>query len=596
MIISSLINVMSIWLNNPLYAIALFFDEIVYSLVAYSYKLFMLMTQLNLNIVYQLASPIVDRVKALIMVFILFKLAVTLISYLLKPEEATKGTSKLITNIVVAVCLLISYDFIFELGNDLSMILLGSTDESAYQILESPGNDSGLIAKFIFGSNPAVQDTENFGVYLAASTLNIFLHDINGTGVASQIYSDILGNSADSIDFSTIKNLNTEINRTVEYHWPVVSTIVGAYLIYTIVTISIQIGVRMFKLLLLQIVAPIPICSIVSDGIKGKSFSSYMKLYLSTLLDAVIRVAAMYLATAFVGTFYNLILSGNLFSTNSTITQNLVLIIVILAIYQFVKKLPDFLKQIFPGMSFESNMGGFAKTLRTIGSIGSGVGGFALGATSGAVAGGVIGMAQGAIGGATAGFRGQGVRGALENLQRVQQSARNRAEIGLGNSFLNAIGAPLGITARRQNNAQNDISKANKTIANLDKAEEKARNELAKGTLSYDGQSYSNVTSADDLYNRVISSNSDVLKYKAILNSETASDHERATAEFALRTELDNIRTNTQNTYNTAIDNTNAIKDSKLGNTASRQQARQDAENKKKEAEERLKNAGGSSS
>lgn len=603
MMISSLINIMVWWLS-PINGILLFIDGIVYSLVAYSYKLFMIMTQLNLNIIYELASPIVDRVKALIMVFVLFKLAITLITYLLNPDEV-KGSSKLVTNIIVAVILLLSYDFIFELGNDLSMIALGSTNSNAYQILDAPEeNDGGLIARFIFGSNSAVSDTKNFGVYLSASTLNIFLHDINDGGVASQVYNDILSNSETSVDFSVIKNLNSEIDRTVEYHWPIISTVVGIYLVYTIATIAIQIGVRMFKLLILQIIAPIPISAIISEGYSGKSFSSYMKLYTSTLLDAIIRVAIMYLATAFVGTFYNLILSGDLVVGENKITTYLILIIIVVAIYQFVRKLPDFLKQIFPGMNFESNMGGFGRTLRTIGAVGAGAGGLALGAVAGASAGGVVGMFQGAIGGAAAGYRGQGVRGALENVQRVQQSAANRAAVGgLGNSLLNALGAPIGVTARRQNNAQQDINRANETIANIDKAEEKAKSELSRATgVTFGGAgsrstmgayTFNNVSSAEDLANRVISRDVTATSLQAAMNNTASSDAARATAARQYAQRCDQLREQAQIAYNEQIDATTAITTSGLGDTATRQTARAQAEADLASAQERYTRAGG---
>ena len=74
--ITSLITVSSVatWIFLPLNAIFLTLDGIIFSLVAYSYKLFMLMAQMNFNVIYAWMGPLIDRVKALILVLILFKL------------------------------------------------------------------------------------------------------------------------------------------------------------------------------------------------------------------------------------------------------------------------------------------------------------------------------------------------------------------------------------------------------------------------------------------------------------------------------------------------------------------------------------------
>lgn len=552
----------SAWEWTILDSIGLFLDAIVYSLVAYSYKLFLIMSQLNLNIIYQMAAPIVDRVKALIMVFVLFKLAITLIGSLLEPEKFEQTGGKILKNIIIAVVLLVSYDFIFELGNDLSMIALGTTDTSAFQILDPPEDTNGLVSKLIFGSASGVDKTKDFGVYLAASTLNIFLHDVEGGSVASNVYTQIINNSGTSYNFNPIKDTKGEIGRTVEYTYPIISSIMGIYLIYSIVQIAIQVGIRMFKMMILQIVAPIPICSIISDGVKGKSFSAFMKLYFTTLIQVAVRVATMFLATAFVGTFYNLIMSGSLTTGETGMTRFLVVIIIIVAVYRFVRELPKFLQSLFPGMNFEANMGGFGNTLRTIGNVGAGVGGFALGGAAGLATGG--GFFQGALGGATSAYRGEGIRGQLQNAQNAQARGETYKDIGFGNAMLNSLGAPLGITAARQSKERNAINQEKQNIANAEKEKERlnkladnARKEIASKNTGF-GRfgSYRNISSAEDLYNKAVANDSYIAQQKAILNSATSSQSEKTSAALALRSRTETFRQQTEIEYNKAMDAT----------------------------------------
>lgn len=594
------------WEWTILDSIGLFIDAIVYSLVAYSYKLFLIMSQLNLNIVYQMAAPIVDRVKALIMVFVLFKLAITLIGSLLNPEKLEQTGSAVLKNIIVAVILLVSYDFIFELGNDLSMMALGTTDTSAYQILDPPEDSNGLVSKLIFGSSSGVDKTKDFGVYLAASTLNIFLHDVEGSSVASNVYTQIINNSGTSYNFNSIKDTKSEIGRTVEYTYPIISSIMGIYLIYSIVQIAIQVGIRMFKMMILQIIAPIPICSIISDGVKGKSFSSFIKLYFTTLIQVAVRVATMFLATAFISTFYNLVMSGSLTTGETGMTRFLIVIIIIVAIYRFVRELPNFLKSIFPGMNFEANMGGFGNTLRTIGNVGMGVGGFALGGAAGLATGG--GFFQGAIGGATSGYRGEGVRGQLQNVQNAQARGEQYRDIGFGNAMLNNLGAPLGITAARQSREREAINQEKQNIANAEKEKERlnkmaenARNEIRGQTTNFGALgSHTNVTSSEDLYNRVAQTDAIVAQNRAILNSSTSTQAQKSTAAANLSTRLDNLRDDAETWYNNAIDNTTVMTGSgeTIKNVNTQIQAQETAINTAntniKNHEQRLKQAGGS--
>lgn len=609
----------SAWEWTILDSIGLFLDAIVYSLVAYSYKLFLIMSQLNLNIIYQMAAPIVDRVKALIMVFVLFKLAITLIGSLLEPEKLEQTGGKILKNIVVAVILLVSYDFIFELGNDLSMIALGTTDTSAFQILDPPEDTNGLVSKLIFGSASGVDKTKDFGVYLAASTLNIFLHDVEGGSVASNVYTQIINNSGTSYNFNPIKDTKGEIGRTVEYTYPIISSIMGIYLIYSIVQIAIQVGIRMFKMMILQIVAPIPICSIISDGVKGKSFSAFMKLYFTTLIQVAVRVATMFLATAFVGTFYNLIMSGSLTTGETGMTRFLVVIIIIVAVYRFVRELPKFLQSLFPGMNFEANMGGFGNTLRTIGNVGAGVGGFALGGAAGLATGG--GFFQGALGGATSAYRGEGIRGQLQNAQNAQARGETYKDIGFGNAMLNSLGAPLGITAARQSREKDAINQEQQKIAaaekekerlnqdkdRLNKLAENARRDVQNNNTNFGARfgSYKNISSSEDLFNRVVSNDSVIAQQRAILGSATSSQSEKDTASQVLRQRTEMFRQQTETAYNAALDtaatnNGMSMNDINTGiNTANADIATQDtlidtANANIKTHEDRLKQAGGS--
>ena len=115
---SSLFSVLGLatWIILPLNAIFLTLDGIVYSMVAYSYRIFEIIAQLNVNTIITWVGPVIDRVKSLILVLIMFKLGIALIQYMVNPdqiEDKNIGGAALVKNIFIVAVLLVTYNFVF---------------------------------------------------------------------------------------------------------------------------------------------------------------------------------------------------------------------------------------------------------------------------------------------------------------------------------------------------------------------------------------------------------------------------------------------------------------------------------------------------
>lgn len=421
--ILSLLGDIGSWLLLPLNFIFLTIDGIVYSLVAYSYKLFMLMAKLNFNSMLTWFSPIISRVNTLIAVLVMFVIAYNLIQYLINPDKASdrnSGGVAIIKNIAIAALLLIVYNFAFSLINEFTFILVGAPDGYKYSALfdtfgvENTDGDPGLIQRLILGSGSNSEEINDFGNTLAVGTLNIFLHgneenvnleEVTDSSYIGRIYSNALSNK-NSFNMMFVTAAAPEVGRSVEYKWPIISTAVGAYLVYTIVTISIAIGVRAFKLVALQVLAPIAIVTIIKDGTGGKVWKAYLSVLGKTYIDVFIRVAAMLFTTAFISVAWRNI--GTLYTTDeNAVTKFLLLILVIVAGFKFAKDLPAFIDSVFGSKLAENNKNGIGNFLGA-------AGGALLGAAGGAIAGGLSGAKnagpgfknklKGAFSGGTAGM------------------------------------------------------------------------------------------------------------------------------------------------------------------------------------------------
>ena len=435
--ITSLISFGVYWIFKPLFSLLLYIDGVVYSLVAYSYKVFMLMAQLNFNVVYAWVAPLIDRIKAIIMVLIMFKLGYSLIQYMINPDKLSDnsiGGAALIKNIAWCSALLISYTFIFSVMNELSLLIIGvpkgyeftTLKEIADVTTDGQENDSGLIARFIFGTQ--ADDMGDFGKYLATTTLQVFLHGKdNQASIVESIYSDQAAKDINSFDLTKITDVVSALDKTVEYKYPIISTAMAIYLIWSIVKLAIEIGVRMFKLIVLQIMAPVAIVSIIDKGFEAKPWKAFIDTYWKTWIDAFIRVASLFLVTAFISKFWTD--RSALFPEVDGFTRYIVLLIVIFAAYRFAQLLPKFIDGIFGHSLSENNSKGFGKVLGGIAGFGLGsIGGLITGAVGGAGVAGTLGnMISGGIGGANAGRRGDNISSFFRNQVANTQSSRERA-------------------------------------------------------------------------------------------------------------------------------------------------------------------------
>ena len=156
------------WVQYPLTSLALTFDGIIFSLVSYSYNLFLLMAQLNMNSILGIAGALIDRLRALIMVFVIDPG---------KETDSRIGGVALVKRIVITAAMLLSYNFVFALLNDINLIVVGFNDVSDLQVIEGDSADrGGLIARLVFGAN-SDGGIDDFGKEIAVFTFQQFLRN-----------------------------------------------------------------------------------------------------------------------------------------------------------------------------------------------------------------------------------------------------------------------------------------------------------------------------------------------------------------------------------------------------------------------------------
>ena len=562
------------WIIRPFYSLSLLLDGIVYTVVAYAYKIFILMAQIKFSEIYKIMEPLIDRVKALIMVLVMFKLGKSLIEYMIDPAKATDknvGGAALVKNIAFTAALLILYPFIFGVMSDISLLIIGG-ESGSYEYLgklvsAGGGSDTGLLARFIWGSDVSMDDME-VGTWLAHQTYTIFLHDISsdGSGFKTDIVDDAMrGDKEGEIVFTKAHELVDQIDINVEYTLPFVSAIMGLYLIYSLGKVAIEIGVRMFKMIILQILAPLAIITIIDKGTSSPTFKTFCKTYISVFLEAITRIAIVFIVTTFVGSFMQDItvyFNNTQYINENVLTRGLICIVVLVAGYRLVGILPKFIDQALgTNMAGSASGGGFGKFAAGLvgGAIGLGTG-LAAGVAGGAGFFGTAGnMLSGAVGGYQAGGKGKNVADFFKNQSANAQASRDRAARiarqggGLayaGSRIENALGIPQAQAARAQR--QNDTITA---LDNMMNARMAAISEIKDGA-GPDAIKFG--SSADDYASRKIENDTTV--QGARLQYENTKDvHTYNAYMSALKTATDRYK----NDYNTALFNSSEVNSDK---------------------------------
>lgn len=553
-------------------AIFLFFDAAVYSLVAYAYDLFILIAQLNFNVISVWFEPIVDRLETLILVLILFKLGISFITYMFKPDsfqDKSKGGAALLKNIVLVAVLLVSYKFVFDVFNELTMLVMGYQPGTQFTVLNqiagveaNPGGDEGFLHRFVFGEK---QEFNDYGVNFASTILLQFMSgEIGGQNVTS-----IVSQAKESGGTFSLFGICSFKNGDLDYHFPILSTAVGLYLLYTIIQMAIQVGIRVFKLIVLRIVAPAVIVTMIDDGTNSKTFNNYWKVYLSELTSVFVRIFTMYLISAFAGMIFNNMSALVPAGTNG-LTTIFASIILIVAAFRFAGQLPAFIDSIIGSkLAGSGNTGGFGHFM-------AGLGGALLGAGSGLAAGvagkaGVAGtlgnMVAGGFNGAGSAARSNNVADFFKNTGATSQANRERASRiarqGGGLAYAGAgIESFMGIPQRQAQQAQ-VLADDNTLIDNVLNAQvDEIKDQTGSAGIKYgdSADSYADAVAQQDSSYLAAQQNYDDLmlqRQEAIKNgndwdNDMVSD--TATGNMITKSEaLRQAKENAKNKYNEAV-------------------------------------------
>ena len=250
-----------------------------------------------------------QRIYVLLGVFMLFKLAFSLVSYFIDPDKMTdkkSGAGNLVQRVVLSLVLLVLTPTFFNIAfkaqtyiikeNILANIILGGQyDEFSLEERQQMYSDAGGNMAFTTLS-AFMHPVDNGALELSDEELEKeYVDDPDTVKYIKEYKQAKADNNIDALVGWYKLNTKEDVDGYYIFDYtPIISTIAGIMVLWILVIFCIDIGVRSVKLAFLQLIAPIPIIGYI-DTSKGESaFKKWYTSCFTTYLELFMKLLAIY--------------------------------------------------------------------------------------------------------------------------------------------------------------------------------------------------------------------------------------------------------------------------------------------------------------
>lgn len=327
------------WATELLATFFGFLDEVVYTLVnvvltgLYNISETRIFTGSSIN-------EFTDRIYVILGIFMLFKLAFSLLSGIVNPDKANdkqSGMQKIIIRVVITLSLLLMVPTIFDF---------------AYRV---QGNILKALPQVILGPNNDI-DTSDVGKNITLTVLTAFVHENEcGMSLDESFYApfDDIGKFDDIVSEKCPTSNNGEKIFMFRYNF-FVSTVIGIIMVVFLVLICIDVAIRLIKLSILQIIAPIPIMTYIDPkSEKDGAFSNWTKECIQTYISLFLQLGVIYVMIFLISGIATDISSGNFLGGFIEFPANIsgvgiawVFIFIVIGAFFFMRQAPKFLLKV----------------------------------------------------------------------------------------------------------------------------------------------------------------------------------------------------------------------------------------------------------
>ena len=430
-----------------------------------------------------------NRIYAILGVIMLFKLTISFFQLMFDPDkvlDSKKGVRKIFTNVFIVIIIIMLLPTAFNILYRAQKVFLPvlprilfaeeKTSNNVDETVKKNSNQMSLILLRSFFS-PRRDANNNYA-------------SVDGTKEIESIKEF----SEKIIENDNSGFLGFGSHYRYEYKWPL-STIVGAIKVFLLFSITLKVAIRVFKMIILEMIAPIPVLSLLdTSDKKDQAFYSWLRTLISTFLDIFLSLGTIYIVLYFI----NALATDKLFIDygaaeglkEDPMRLAYLKVILILGLLKFAKDIPGFVKSII-GVKDDNK-----ELSATIGGIVGGMTGTALGAVGGLVGGrSLTGALTGAVAGARTGYT-NGKKG-TSTLEAYKSGGSLATQIRTGNKDAKmrsitdviqdkASSIQKSSVQRKYNATQWHLEQAKKNMKNAEVEMTNAQTRQAQAKLNYE--------------------------------------------------------------------------------------------------------------
>lgn len=347
-------------IQSALRSLAAFLCKAIYRLIAWLYELFITISRVNILSSEEIA-PIYQRITMVLTIVMVFYITFEFVKYVVQPDtinDKEKGAGNIALKMVIVILLIAFVPKIFTIAYDLQGRII----------------DTQFLSKVILGNNSVNTSMGDYGKKFSADVFSVFYKvndevcngcdsegvvnfNLNRLATVGDLKYLEMGLNESVKDTSPATNKKEEI-ATIDFSG-LFAILVGGFMAYMLVLYCLDVGIRYFQLVFLQIMSPIAIMGYLSPK-KDNMFSKWFKQCLTTYLDLFIRIIIIYfilLICTVLGDAYS---TGKLFEGLGNISDNIkafTYIFLLMGLLAFASKAPKMLKELLPNMGGEAGIG-----------------------------------------------------------------------------------------------------------------------------------------------------------------------------------------------------------------------------------------------
>jgi len=454
------------------------FDKLLINFIGMFYKYFEIIINGTLLTDAEV-TEMMNRVYLLVGVFVLFRLGMLLINYVINPSEVMDekvGVNALIKRVIIGMILIIFMPKIFEYAFQLQEAILG--DQIIEKVIMSDDNLSKVEAfKEKHGMGKIIGMTVFRGFFSLSGAASKNGNVSNNFDKATNIEKDYDLSVIDKIGFGLKSGILHETKGEYSHdYFPIFSTVILGFVLWMLIQYCLDAVVRSFKLSVLQVIAPICIVEYMINSDRNEVFKSWRKSVIATFAMLFMRVASIWFVA-----YVTMLMQPGMADSSSLLqaNDNLLKAIIVLGLLAFMMDFPKMMSDVF-GLDLDQsgsvkNVMGKAMGAATAGlAIGGAVAGFgmkAAGGTANALKGGLHNMKSGA-----------GLKNNLSNFAQGAKTAAAKNNLGstLKGGLMGVGAAVMGSNAVTGSVHKGYAGAVNSAKGEKDKAEHKAEKDASQ--------------------------------------------------------------------------------------------------------------------